>query len=166
MSTFAVSTTYTYAHTVTHVTTKMLLLLKEIIREIGLDPAAFVSDWSTYESAVSAWLSSGHLNTVTLDVFNTRTGKLVTRWELDVVYSTVGDGSLWVDTDAIRYHIAKAGVAPSGCSYDITLRTANGRPDVAGWGPCSIRPTDDLRRYSIGATLGGDGLAAETSYWR
>jgi hypothetical protein len=144
----------------------MLLLLKEIIREIGLNPTAFVSDWSTYERAVYAWLVSGHLNTVTLEVFNTQTGKLVTRWDLDVVYSTVGDGSLWVDTDSIRYHIAKAGVAPSGCSYDITLRTSPGRPEVAGWGPGGLRPTDGLRRYTIGATLGGDGLAAETSYWR
>lgn len=164
MSTITVG--YTYAHTVTHVTTKMLLLLKDIIREIGLDPAAFVQEWASYERAVSAWLVSRHLTCVTLEVHRASTGGLVCRWDLDVLYATVGDGSLWVDTDAIRYHIAKAGVPPSGCKYDLILTTAPGRPDVDGWGPAGFRSTEGLRRYSVGATVGGDGLAAEAAYWR
>lgn len=164
MSTITVG--YTYAHTVTHVTTKMLLLLKDIIREIGLDPAAFVKEWASNERAVSAWLVSRHLKCVTLEVYSASTGGLVCRWDLDVMYTTVGDGSLWVDTDAIRYHIAKAGVPASGCKYDLILRTAPGRPDVHGWGPAGLRSTEGLRRYSVGATVGGDGLAAEAAYWR
>ena len=44
-STFVIS----YAYTVTYVTTKMLLMLKEIIREIGLDPSNFTDDWGTYD---------------------------------------------------------------------------------------------------------------------
>lgn len=164
MSTFTVS--YTYTHTVAHVTTKMLLLLKEVIREIGLDPSKFASNWTTNERAISAWLTSRHLERVTLEVYNERTGALVTRWDMDVVYSTVGDGSLWVDTAAIHYHIAKAGLAPSGCTYDIKLVNKPGRPDVPGWGPCEPRSTGGLRRYSVGSTVGGDGLVAETAYWR
>jgi hypothetical protein len=164
MSTFTVN--YTYAHTVSHVTTKMLLLLKDIIREIGLDPSSFVSDWGTNEKAVSTWLASGHLQRVTLEVYSRATAKLVTRWDMEVLYSTVGDGSLWVDTEAIRYNIVKAGVAPSGCSYDLTLRTSPGRPDVDGWGPGALRSTEGLTRYNIGATVGGNGLTSETAYWR
>ncbi len=164
MSTFTVG--YTYAHTVTHVTTKMLLLLKNIICEIGLDPANFADDWASNERAISTWLNSRDLQQVVLEVYSKRTGALVTRWDMDVVYSTVGDGSLWVDTNAIRYAIAKAGHAPAGCSYDIKLITNPGRPDVAGWGRCGFRSTDGLNRYSLGATVGGTGLAAETAYWR
>jgi hypothetical protein len=160
-STFVIS----YAYTVTYVTTKMLLVLKEIIREIGLDPSRFTNDFDTYEDAVSTWISSRHLQRVTLEVYDPRTDGLVTRWDIDVMYSTIGEGRLWVDTAAVRYAIAKAGVAPSSCSYDIKLKNAPGRPDVPGWGPCGFRSTDGLRRYSVGATVGGNGLHAQTAYW-
>lgn len=163
MSTFTVAITYT--HTVTHVTTKMLLTLKEIIREIGLDPARFTDSWDTYERAISTWLSSRDLQRVTLEVYNPTTNALVARWDLDVVYATVGDGSLWVDTAAIRYSIAKAGLVASTCKYDLILTTALGRPDVAGWGPVDFRSTEGFRRYSVGATIGGSGLAAQAAYW-
>ena len=160
-STFVIS----YAHTVTYVTTKMLLVLKEIIREIGLDPANFTDNWATYEDAVATWLASRHLERVTLEVYDPHADNLVTRWDIDVVYTSVGDGSLWVDTAAIRYAIAKAGLAPSSCKYDIKMKNKPGRPHVHGWGPCDFRSTDGFMRYSVGATLGGNGLAAQTAYW-
>ena len=164
MSTFTVS--YTYTHTVTHVTTKMLLLVKEIIRESGLDPAKFAADWDTYERAVATWLASRHLQRVTLEVFNPKTNALVTRWDLDVVYATVGGGSLWVDTDAIRYSIAKAGTAPATCRYEVKLTAAPGHSAVAGWSACEFRATSGLQRYSVGSTVGGDGITAEAAFWR
>jgi len=160
-ATFVIS----YAQTVTYLSTKMLLLLKEIIREVGLDPARFTSDWPTYEDAVSTWLSSRHLQRVTLEIYNPRTNALVSRWDMDVVYSTIGDGKLWVDTAAIRYAIAKAGIPPSSCSYDIKLKNAPGRPEVQGWSSCDFRATDGLQRYAIGAAVGGNGLSAQAAYW-
>jgi hypothetical protein len=160
-STFVIS----YAKTVTYVTTKMLLVLKEIIREIGLDPSRFTNDWDTYEEAVSTWISSRHLQCITLEVYDPRTDKLITRWDIDVVYSSIGDGAMWVDTAAIRYAIAKAGIAPSSCSYGIKIKNAPGRPDVPGWGPCDFRSTDGFRRYSVGAAVGGNGLHGQAAYW-
>ena len=163
MSTYTVATTYT--HTVTHVTTKMLLTIKEIIREIGLNPSRFSDNWHSNERAISTWLASGHLRRVTLEVYKPSSGALVTRWDMDVVYATVGDGCLWVDTAAVRYSILKAGVVPAFCRYDLILNTAPGRPDVLGWGSCELRSTEGFRRFAVGATLGGNGLSAETSYW-
>ncbi len=74
MSTFTVAITYT--HTVTYVTTKILLTLKEIIREIGLDPVRFTDSWHAYEGAISTWLSSRHLQCVSLEVYDPRTQRL------------------------------------------------------------------------------------------
>jgi hypothetical protein len=54
----------------------------------------------------------------------------VTRWDIDVVYASVGDGTLWVDTAAIRYAIVKAGLVPSSCRYDIKLKTSPNQPPV------------------------------------
>jgi hypothetical protein len=161
-STFVIS----YAYTVTYVTTKMLLMLKEIIREIGLDPSGFANDWTVYETAISTWLASRDLEHVTLEVYNPTTDALVTRWDIEVLYSSVGDGSLWVDTAAIRYQIVKAGLAPSSCRYEIKVRNKPGRRAVHGWGPCSLRSTEGFKRYGIGATVGGNGLTAQAAYWR
>jgi hypothetical protein len=160
-TTFSVS----YAHTVTYVTTKMLLMLKEIIREIGLSPERFTSNWSLYERALSVWLTSRDLRGVTLEVYDPKTNGLVTRWDMAVVYASVGDGALWVDTSAVRYAIAKAGLVPFSCSYDVILTHAIDARPVLGWGEGFCRSTDGFKRYSIGATVGGNGLSAETAYW-
>lgn len=162
MSTMTVE--FSYANTVTHVTTKMLLTLKEIIREIGLDPSKFAEDWESYELAISTWLDSRHLQRVILEIYSPRTDALVARWDIDIVYASVGGGSLWVDTDAIRYSIAKAGAVPATCHYDIRL-TAPGGSRVPGWGSCSLRSTEGFKRYSVGATIGGNDITAKTSYW-
>lgn len=164
MSTFTVN--YTYAHTVSYVTTKMVLLVKEIIREIGLDPATLAGSWESTEKAVSTWLASRHLSRITLEVYSISSGALITRWDMDVLYCTVGDGSLWVDTAAIRYAIIKAGTVPSGCTYNLILTTKSGAPDVAGWGPGRLRSTSGLTRYNIGTSVGGNGVTSETAYWR
>jgi hypothetical protein len=160
-STFVIS----YSYTVTYVTTKMLLMLKEIIREIGLDPSAFANDWTSYETAISTWLNSRELERVTLEVYNPGTNALVTRWDIDVLYSSVGDGSLWVDTAAIRYQIIKAGLAPASCSYEIKVKNKPGWTVVKGWGAASLRSTEGFKRYGIGATIGGNGLTAQTAFW-
>ena len=154
-----------YAITVTHVTAKILLTLKEIIRDIGLDPSKLAKDWETYEEAVSTWIASGHFKRITLEVYHPCTYGLVRRWDMDVSYSTVGDGQRWVDTAAVRYAIAKAGLAPADCLYDIIVTTAPDRPKVDGWGPCELRSTEGFKRYSVGATVGGNGLHAQTAYW-
>jgi hypothetical protein len=160
-STFVIS----YAYTVTYVTTKMLHLLSNIIRDIGLDPSKFTRDWRVYEDGISTWLASGHLQRVTLEVYDPRTNSLITRWDIDVVYSSIGDGNLWVDGAAVRYAIAKAGLVPASCLYDIKVRNNPSAPLVSGWNDCSFRPTDGFQRYSVGAAVGGNGLSAQAAYW-
>src|ERR1700733_10218804 len=109
------STTFviSYAYTVTYLTTKMLHLLSNIIRDIGLDPSKFANDWGTYEDGISTWLTYRQLERVTLEVYNPQTSGLITRWDIDVVYTSIGEGTLWVDAAAVRYAIAKAALAPS-----------------------------------------------------
>lgn len=162
-STFVIS----YAYTVTYVTSKMLHLLSNIIRDIGLDPSNFARDWAVYEAGISTWLASHHLQRVTLQVYDPKTNDLVTRWDLEIVYSTVGDGNLWVDAAAVRYAILKAGLAPSSCLYNVKVKLNDlpGRPYVRGWEDCTFRSTEGFRRYGVGATIGGNGLATETTYW-
>ena len=163
MSTFAFVNTY--AFTVTHVTNKLLLSLKEIIRETGLDVAKMTKQWSVLELGVSTWIDSKHLETVTLEIFDSKKDDLVGRWDIEIVYGYVGDGSLWVDTDAIKYSIRKAGLVPAGCDYRIVVCGRPNAPAVDGWSNCTLRSTDGFYRYSIGTTIGGSGLGAGVAYW-
>ena len=72
MSTFAFVNTYT--HTVTHVTNKLLLSFKEIIRESGLDVTKMSREWPTLERGVAAWIGSKHLEKVILEIFDASSG--------------------------------------------------------------------------------------------
>lgn len=165
MTTVAVNT---YTHSVTYLADNMLKSVKDVIRLIGLDPTNFVDDWSTNMRAIKTWLGTGHLRTVILEVFDPRTDALVGRWDIDVVYgwNASGDGAFWADTENLRYHIRKAGVAPSEARYRLLLDNAPGRPDVEGWGSVTSRSTAGMVRQSLGSTIEHNGLGATAAYWR
>ena len=168
MSAVAVSTydlTYNATHTVAHVTSKMLLLLKDIIREVGLDPGKLTADWDLLERGISTWLRSQNLKQVSLEIFNPKTDALVSRWDLDVVYGYGSDDTFWADTASIRYSIQKAGLVPADCRYRIVIDSGNGA-DVPGFVTCTKRSTEGFRRYSLGATIGGNGIGTDVAYWR
>ncbi len=156
----------TYTHSVTYVADNILKSFKDIIRLSGLSPAKFVNDWETNMRAMKAWLGTGDLERVVLEVFNPKTGALIVRWDIDISYGWTGDGTFYTDTEQIRYHIRKAGVAPADASYDILMRTKPGRPDVDGWGKGSYRSTDGFARQSLGSTIEHYGLGANAAYWR
>jgi hypothetical protein len=154
----------TYTHSVTFVTDKMLTSLKRIIVWTGLDPAKLTRDWEVLERGVRTWLDSKHLERLMLEVH--RGGALLNRWDFDIEYSYTGDGSMWVDPDAIRYAIKKCGFDPAGCDYTIWVTTKPGSPRVAGWGSGTLLSTNGFVRHSIGTTIGADSLGSRTAYWR
>jgi len=57
----------TYSHSVTYVTDKMLMSLKEIIRCSGLSPEKLTSEWSILHRGIKAWIETKDLERVTLD---------------------------------------------------------------------------------------------------
>jgi hypothetical protein len=166
MSTFI--SVNTYAYSVTFLTDKMMSSLKLIIILSGLDPSKYVSDWAVIERGVKKWLETKYLERVVLEVFNPRTDNLVGRWDFDInySYSSDADGTMWVDPDAIKFAIQKAGLNPAGCNYRIVATTKDGRPDVVGWTSTTLRSTDGFVRQSIGTTVGANPLSSTAAYWR
>ena len=156
----------TYTYSVTYVADNILKSFKDIIRLSGLDPSRFADDWDLNMRAIKKWLGTGDLQQVILEIFSPNTGALIIRWDIDIVYGWSGDGSFWTDTEQLKYHIRKAGVAPSDATYDVLLRTKPGRPTVAGWGPGKHRPTDGFVRHSLGSTIEHYGLGGRAAYWR
>jgi hypothetical protein len=165
MSTFVAVNTYT--HSVTYVTDKMLLLLKEIIRCSGLSPEKLAADWTTLHRGIRTWLMTRDLEEVHLEVYNPETGGLIGRWDFEIYYGSTGDGGgMWCNPEDIKYAIRKAGLWPSECAYRIVLTNKPGRPDVEGWSGTTLRSTDGFVRQCIGTTIDGNGLSAGTAYWR
>jgi hypothetical protein len=162
---FSVINVNLYTYSVTFVTGKILHSLKEIIRESGLSPEKLTDDWPDLQRGIKTWLETRDLEQLILEVYDPRNNVLIKRWDFDIDYSLSGDGTMWVDTDDIRYHIRKAGLWPSTCEYCIKAITKPGRPKVDGWSNCTLRSTNGLVRYSIGTTINGDGLGSRTAYW-
>jgi hypothetical protein len=159
--------TYSYTHSVTYVADNILKSLKDIIRLSGLDPSGFVDDWATNLLAVKTWLDSEDLEKVILEIYNPSSNNLITRWDIDVIYSwTSGDGSFWTDTEQLKYAILKAGVLPSQAKYTLLMKTKPGRPDVPGWSKGSYRSTEGMVKQSLGSTVEHSGLGAQAGYWR
>lgn len=157
---------YTHVHSYNFVTNQLLNSVKEIVRMSGLDPAKMSGQWASLELGIHTWLADGDLESAYLEIYNSRTDKLVRRWDFDISYSKSGDGSFWQDPNDIRYHIEKAGLNPANCDYEILTTTAPGRRNVAGWSRCSLRSTDGFVKQSIGTTIGAGGISSGTSYWR
>lgn len=159
-------TVNTYAHSVTYVTNKLLTSIQNVIRWSGLSPEKLVNDWIVLERGIKKWLETQDLTQLVLEVSNPTTNTLIGRWDLEVFYGYVGDGSFWVDTDDIRYHIQKAGVWPTTCDYKVIATTKPYRPDVEGWSRTTFRSTEGFVKQSIGTTIDGSGLSVGTGYWR
>lgn len=159
--------TYSRTHSVTYVADNILKSLKDIIRMSGMDPTNFVNNTEINIRGLKAWLESEDLEKIYLEISNPATGALILRWDIAVNYSwSNGDGTFWTDTDQLRWHIRKAGVAPANAKYELLLKTKPGRPDVAGWTKASARSTDGMVRQSLGSTIEHNGLGASASYWR
>lgn len=158
---------YSYTQSVTYVADNILKSLKDVIRLSGLDPTKLVGDWTVLLRGISKWIESKHLETVSLEIYDPSTDKLVTRWDIAVVYAwSLDAGTFWTDTDQLRMAMRKAGLVPSQSAYRVVVDNKPGRPDVDGWSKCSYRSTDGMVRQSLGATVEHNGLSANTTYWR
>lgn len=158
----------TFTYTASYITDKLLHSLQKLIRLSGLSPERLTDDWDALERGFKRWISDHHLSMVTLEVWRPSTDDLVGRWDFEIQYGydAEGSGGMWVDTDAIRYAIAKAGLWPSSCRYRVLATTLPGRAEVAGWSSTTFRSTQGFQRHSIGTTIGAPGAATGAAYWR
>jgi hypothetical protein len=158
----------TYTHSVTFVTDKMLTSLRRIIIWIGLDPWKLTADWEALERGIRRWLETRYLLSVVLEVYRPSSAVLIGRWDFEIEYSfgIEDDGTMWTDTDAIKFAIRKCGIDPAECEYRVVAITREGRPDVEGWWRTTLRSTDGFVRHSVGTTIGASPLVSRAAYWR
>jgi hypothetical protein len=158
--------TVSYTHSVTYVASKMLASMKDIIRDIGLNPSHLVKLWTTYEHGLTIWLSGRHVEGMILEVFDQATDKLITRWDIDVEYEPFEEEIFWADTAEVKREIERTGRVPSSCQYRILVSTGPNAPDIPGWTRVPLRSTDGLTRNVLGATVRATGISGSTAHWR
>jgi hypothetical protein len=156
-----------YTHSVTYVTDNILKSFKDIIRRSGLDPDKFTNQWGVLHRGIRTWIESEHLERVVLEVYDPRTDSLLGRWDVEISYGwTSAEGEFWVDSDAIRFAILKAGVHPALADYGVKVTRKPGFPAVDGWTSATFRSTAGFVEQRIGTTVEGSGLSGGFSYYR
>ena len=161
----------TFTHSTTFVANNLLRSIKQLIVGSGLAADKLAGDWALLERGIATWLMSGHLNTLTLEVYtagsSTSTG-LVGRFDFDIDYGYFpgGDGDLWLDSDAVAFAIKKAGTYPSLCQYRVLAACADGRPSVTGWSDTTYRSAAGFIQQSMGTAIAGGSLGAGLSTYR
>lgn len=155
----------TFTYTAGYLTANLIRSVADILKDVGLDPGELWSD--TLDRGLKVWIESEDLQALVLEIYNKATGRLVGRFDfdLDYTYSTGDTGSFWLDRDQVRFAIRKAGILPSGCSYDVIAKTKPGRPDVPGWMSTAFRSTDGMTRHAVGAAIGAGSAAAGLAYY-
>ncbi len=161
------TSTATHAHVANHITDKMVLSLGNILRDSGLDMQRFSDQRETYQNGIKAWVASGHLEKVVLEIYDPVTNVLVPpRWDFELCVDGKGELGFWFDPNDIKYHLEKAGKPPAKCSYSVIVVNKPGRPDVTGWGACDFRNTNGLKQFCLGTTIAAGNTDVKTSYWK
>jgi hypothetical protein len=159
--------TTTYA--ATHVATNMLGRIRSIVKGSGLNPDLLRDQWPTLERGIETWLTSCHLKTVTLEVFDPgkRPSDFAGRFDfsIDYGYYPGGDGDLWLDPDTVAHAIRKNGTYAARCQYRIVIDCAPGYPPIPGWAATTYRSTEGFTRHTVGTALGGGNIGAGLSYY-
>ena len=158
----------TQSHSVTFLSDNILKSIKQLILLVGLDPSHFISDWNLLDRGIKTWITSGHLESATIEIYSKINNQLIFRWDFEINYSygSGDDGEFWVDLNPIKNAIYKAGISAGSCQYDILLRNKPGKPDVVGFIPCDYRSTEGFVRQSVGTTIGTNYHGSQSNYWR
>lgn len=158
---------YTRTHTATFVSDNIRNVLRDIVRESGLDPANLMDDWQTLGEAARAWLESGHLNGVTIQFYLPDSSSAAAMWELPISYDGSGDDSdMWYSKEHLLRTIAKAAKPPSNAVYKVTFNVAPGAPHVDGMCDVELKSVNGLVSRSAGTSIATPDIMAGLKYWR
>jgi len=160
--------TYSRTHTSVFVSDNIRNVLRDIIKEGGLDPTKLMDAWSSnIGEAVKCWLESGHLTGITIEFYQPNSNNAEARWDFPISYDGSGsDDDMWVSKRHIIRTIAKASKPSSNASYRIVLTNKPGEPYVEGMGDTEFRSTEGLICRSSGTAIATPDIMAGVRYWR
>ena len=164
-STYAI--TYTRTHTATFASDNIRNVLREIVRESGLDPTHLVDDWQILGKAAKTWLESGHLCEVVIEFYMLGTDQALARWDLPISYDGSGDDSdMWFSKNHLLRTIAKASKPPANAIYRVILRVNPNAPYVDGMLDAELRSVGNMICRNAGISISTPDIMTGLRYWR
>ncbi len=159
--------TYSRTHTATFVSDNIRNVLRDIVRESGLDPAKLMDDWQTLGKAAKTWLESGHLYEVVIEFFIPGSSVASARWDIPINYDGSGDDNdMWYSKEHLLRTIAKATKPPANALYRIILRVRPGAVHVDGMGDTELKSVNGLVSRNAGTAIATPDIMAGLRYWR
>lgn len=141
--------------------------LRDVIRELGLDPTSLVQEWESWIGrGIKIWLESGHLIDVKVEFFKPGGTAIVTRWDFSVEYMSLGsDNDMWIDRAYLRQLIAKCPRPSADCTYRMLLGFKDGAPPVDGITSVALKSTGSLVARPAGTVIATGHVVATAKYW-
>lgn len=164
----AVSThAYNRTHTAAYVSDKMRNLVMALIKHHGLDPVKLLDAWSEWvDGAARFWLETGDLREIVIEFYVPGSDLASARWDFPIRYDGNGSDTMWVDRDFFTASFGKATNPPGNCTYRVVLITREGRPDVPGVGPTTLRSINGLKAREAGTVVATPDIMASARYYR
>lgn len=158
----------TRAHSLLFMGESLRGALRDVIRELGLDPTPLVNEWQLWIGpGVKAWMDSGHLIDIKLEFYKPGATSVVTRWDFPVEYMGLGsDNDMWIDKAYLRQLIAKCPKPTTDCVYRVLLGHKDNPPAVDGITTgIATKSTGNLMPRSAGTIIATGHVTASATYW-
>lgn len=159
--------TYTRAHTATHLADVILGSIADILATLKIDPTSIFADWNTHQSAISAWIEEGSLKCVAIECHRP-SGTVDPIFEFPVSYtqSGTGDRHFTADRAARLQYMAKLQQVPSGTKFRIFCNFYGIPSEQPGWSPGERVSVDGMRSSSFGTLASGPHANAGMRFYR
>jgi hypothetical protein len=132
----------------------------EAIGDFGLDQSNFVQNQPVIERGLRTWLTLRQIETAYLEVYESATGRVRTRVDLQIEFREGGDERYKTEIDAVKKAVARAGRFP-GCQYRVVVSTTDNAVKVEGWSDTTLGSVDHLSVHDIGEVIGTLGVGAK-----
>ena len=159
--------TYARTHTATHLADVILGSIADILATLGIDPTRLFADWSTDQSAISAWVNEGSLDCVALECHRPDgTVNPIFEFPVSYVAGGVGNRNFTADRAAVARYLAKLQSVPHGTAYRLFCSFNGPHTPQPGWSPGTRASADGMRLSSFGTLATGPHANAQMRYYR
>jgi hypothetical protein len=168
MTTTGTSTsTYTRAHTATHISDTLMTSMSEILSLLGINAERLYRDWQQDSTAIAAWINEGSLKDVSLECHRP-SGTVDPIFKFPVAYSSngIGDSQFTVNSTLVSTYMAKLSAVPAGTTFKIFCTFHGSHTPQAGWGAGTLASTAGLRSRSIGTLANAPHASASIQIFR
>lgn len=157
-----------WATSTVYVANEVLRTWIEIVGLRGLDNRRITSNLEKIMRGIQTWVSTRDLKKGILEVFYSRTNKVVDRWDMSFNYDIDGVGEpnrYRTEMKKLKDFASKLGKLKPGCKYRIVVELEEGAPSVEGWAPTSLRSTSHLKKSLLGGFIETAKINVEMEYW-